>query len=132
MGDNGGAGEPAELVLLSEICLALPEASSDDAHPPHRGFRVAGKAFAYYTVNEHGSDRTTLVVRTAVGDHLALAESDPERYAVTKYIGRHGWVDYRLDLVDRAVDWDEVVDLVAGSYRRQAPKRLVKLLDQVG
>ena len=41
----------------------------------------------------------------------------------------HGYVSYLLDLTHRPVDWAEVTELLRDSYRLQAPKRLVRLLD---
>ena len=121
--------DAALLARLTTICLGLPEASADDRHPPHRGFVVNGKNFAWFTVDEHGSGRVALAVRAGAGENEALVASDPERFALPKYVARHGWVTYHLDLADRPVAWDEVAELVRDSYRRQAPKRLGRLLD---
>ncbi|MGH8997485.1 MAG: MmcQ/YjbR family DNA-binding protein [Acidimicrobiales bacterium] len=118
-----------ELRRITEICLALPEATSDDQHPPHRGFKVIQKNFAWYTVNEHGSEMVTLVVRTSLEEAEALVVADPERFVRPKYVARFGWVSYRLDLAERRPDWAEVRELVTESYRMQAPKRLSNLLD---
>ena len=118
----------SDLGRLTKICTALPEAQRDDRHPPHRGFVVAKKNFAWYTVNEHGSDRIALIVRVGVHENEALVASDEERFALPKYVARHGWVSYYLDLPHRPVDWDEVTELVTESYRLQAPKRLTRLL----
>lgn len=122
---------PATDVLerLTDLCLALPEAEADDRHPPHRGYRVAGRNFAWYTENEHGDGRIALCVRTAPQENAALVDSDPERFGLPKYVARHGWVNYFLDLTDRAIDWREVKELVHDSYRVQAPKRLARLVD---
>ena len=114
---------------LTAICLALPEAVKDDKHPPHRGFLVGTKNFAWYTDNEHGDGRIALGVRAAPGENEALVGSDRERFALPKYVARHGWVNYYLDLDTRPVDWDEVTELVTESYRIQAPKRFSRLLD---
>jgi predicted DNA-binding protein (MmcQ/YjbR family) len=119
---------PSQLEQLSQLCLALPEAQPDDRHPPHRGFRVAGRNFAWYTENEHGSDRIALCVRAAPQENAALVGSDPERFALPKYVARHGWVNYFLDLPQRPVDWREVTELVHDSYRLQAPGRLARLV----
>lgn len=122
-------GDPPDVLgRLTAVCLSLPEAASDDSHPPHRGFRVARKNFAWYVDNEHGDDRIALSVRLAPGENEALVGSDPERFALPRYMARHGWVNYYLDLRRRAVDWDEVAELVTDSYRLQAPKRLIRLL----
>jgi hypothetical protein len=41
----------------TNICLALPEATADDRHPPHRGFLIGKKNFAWFVVDEHGDGR---------------------------------------------------------------------------
>jgi hypothetical protein len=122
---------PARKLLdrLTSLCLALPEASADDRHPPHRGFVVAKKNFAWYTVNEHGSGRTALVVRAEPKENEALVASDPERFALPKYVAHHGWVSYYFDVKQRPIDWAEVEELVTDSYCIQAPRRLSRLLE---
>jgi predicted DNA-binding protein (MmcQ/YjbR family) len=117
------------LARLTKICLGLPQASADDRHPPHRGFVVNKKNFAWFTVNEHGDGRVALGVRAAGRENEELVASDPQRFGLPKYVARHGWVNYYLDLADRPVDWVEVAELVRDSYRLQAPKRLTSLLD---
>jgi len=114
---------------VTEICRALPEVSVDESHHPHRGYKVAGKNLAWFTVNEHGSGRIALVVRAEAKENEALVASDPERFELPKYVARHGYVSYLLDLTHRPVDWAEVTELLRDSYRLQAPKRLVRLLD---
>jgi hypothetical protein len=118
---------PVEAELLdhaTRICLALPEATADDRHPPHRGFVVGKKNFAWFVIDEHGDGRIGLGVRAAAGENEALVAADPERFGLPKYVARHGWVTYYLDLPDRPVDWEEVAELVRDSYVLQAPKRL--------
>jgi predicted DNA-binding protein (MmcQ/YjbR family) len=121
--------QAALLKRLTTICLALPEATADDRHPPHRGFVVNKKNFAWFTVNEHGDGRVALGIRADAKENEALVASDPERFGLPKYVARHGWVTYFLDLPDRPADWAEVTELVRDSYRLQAPKRLGRLLD---
>ena len=111
------------------ICLELPEVEVTDGHPPHRGFKVVGKNLGWFTVNEHGSGRIALIVRAAPKENEELVASDPERFELPKYVARHGYVSYFLDLPKRAVDWDEVTELVRDSYRLVAPKRLARELD---
>jgi hypothetical protein len=120
--------EDKVLARLTSICLALPEAVANDQHPPHRCFVVANKNFAWYTVNEHGSDRIALGVRADGKDNEALVASDPERFELPKYMARHGWVNYFLDVRGRRVDWAEVDELVRDSYLIQAPRRLARLV----
>jgi hypothetical protein len=114
---------------VTAICLALPEVTAVDRHPPHRGFKVAEKNLGWFTVNEHGSGRIALIVRAEAKENEALVASDPERFELPKYVARHGYVSYFLDLPKRPVDWAEVAELVRDSYRLQAPKRLTRLLD---
>ena len=119
---------PASIERVSELCLRLPEAVADDRHPPHRGFSVRGKNFAWYTENERGDGRVALCVRAGRGENEALVRSDPGRYGLPKYVARHGWVSYYLDLPDSPVDWDELNELVQDSYLLQAPRRLAALV----
>lgn len=123
------AVETELLDRATKICLALPEATADDRHPPHRGFLVGKKNFAWFVVDEHGDGRVGLVVRAEGGENEELVASDSERFGLPKYVARHGWVTYYLDLPRRPVDWDEVAELVRESYVIQAPKRLARLLD---
>jgi predicted DNA-binding protein (MmcQ/YjbR family) len=122
--------DPKVVARVKKICLALPEASLvTHEHVPHLGFRVADrKNFAYYTMDHHGDGRICLSVRAEKGENAELVASDPERFGLPKYMAQHGWVEYFLDLLSRPPDWDEVAELVADSYRLQAPKRLLKLL----
>ena len=119
----------ATLRRLTAICLALPETTSDDGHPPHRSFLVGKKNFAWYVENEHGDGRVAVIVRVPSGGNAELVAADAERFALPKYVARHGYVTYYLDLANRPVDWDEVTELVNDSYRIQAPRRLARLLD---
>lgn len=123
------AGSPEVLARLTDLCLALPEAVADDTQPPHRGFRVAKKSFAYYAVDGHGTGSVELGLRAEPRENEMLVSSDPARFSMPKYMARFGWVNYRLDLPGRPPDWDELGELVLESYRIQAPKRLVRLLD---
>ncbi len=118
------------LARLTTICLALPEAIAADRHPPHRGFVVGKKNFAWFTVNEHGDGRVALIVRAGANENEELVATDPVRFGLPRYVARHGWVTYYLDLPDRPVDWAEVTELVRESYRLQAPKRLTRLLTE--
>jgi len=58
------------------------------------------------------------------GDNTALAAAQSARFYVPPYIGPRGWIALRLDR--GKVDWDEVAELIMGSYRLIAPKGLVK------
>jgi hypothetical protein len=68
---------------------------------------------------------TALEQLTRIADALPEAEVTRHDRHVS-YLGARGWIAVRLDTPE--VDWDEVADLVTGSYRLVAPKRLVREL----
>jgi hypothetical protein len=105
------------------ICLALPEATHRGGQ--HQKFEVRGKTFAYHVDDEHGDGRVAILVKTLPGEQHLMAEADPERFYVPKYIGHRGWVAVRVD--GRTIDWGEVTQLLHDSYRLVAPKRLAAL-----
>jgi hypothetical protein len=111
------------LQSLSQICLALPEATREDSNQ-HAMFAVRGKKFAYYLHDHHG-DGIVSVCFKAIGGRT-LIDDDEERFYLPAYIGPKGWVGLRLDVGE--VDWSEVAKHVTGSYCLQAPKRLSALL----
>jgi hypothetical protein len=114
--------EDRRLVRLTKICLALPE-STRECHGLHAAFRVRKKIFAYFLNDHHGDGIVAVTCKVLPGDNTALAAASPERFYLPAYIGPKGWVALRLDKGD--IDWDEVSELVTGSYRMVAPKRLV-------
>jgi hypothetical protein len=105
-----------------QLGCALPEVIADESHEPHVAFRVGSKNFAWYVENEHGDCRVALLARVPPGENAALVATDGERFALPKYVARHGYVSYYLDLPHRPVDWAEVTELLADSYRLQAPQ----------
>jgi hypothetical protein len=106
---------------LSEICLALPEATRE-LRGDHASFRVRKKVFAYFLNNHHGDGIVSICGKALPGDNKILVASDPEKYYLPAYIGPRGWVGLRLDV--GKVDWEEVKELVTGSYLQTAPKKL--------
>ncbi len=109
------------LAQLSKICLALPEASCE-AMNDHASFLVRKKIFAYFLNNHHGDGMVAVTAKVAPSDNTALTAAQPERFYLPAYIAHRGWVALRLDTAD--VDWEEVAELMADSYRRVAPKTL--------
>lgn len=116
---------PHLLIRLAEICLALPEATREDAGQ-HASFAVRGRKFAYYLHDHHGDGIVSVCVKAAPGAGDSRIDSDPSRFYRPAYIGPRGWVGLRLDLGE--VDWAEVARLVADSYRLVAPKRVAALV----
>ena len=113
------------LVRLTKICLALPEAVRQD-YGEHAGFLVRKRTFAYFLNDHHGDGIVAIACKALPGDNVALAAAQPARFYLPSYIGPRGWVALRLDV--GAVDWDEVGELVRGSYLLVARKRLASLI----
>jgi len=112
---------------LRERALALPETDEVLSHGmPCFGIEK-GKKFAYFTSDHHGDGRIALLVKISGGDEQAmLIEQDDDRYFRPAYFG-DGWIGIRLDL--GGVDWDEIGEWLARSWRAVAPKRLTRLMD---
>ncbi len=122
------SAEDRRLVRLTKICLALPEATRH-CTGRHAGFLVRKKTFAYFLDDHHGDGIVAVTCKVLPGDNVALAAASPARFYIPAYIGPRGWVALRLDIGD--IDWDEVTELVLGSYLRTAPKRLAALVHTV-
>src|SRR5580658_1704989 len=121
--------EEPRLVRLTAICLALPEATRE-CSGSHAGFYVRKKTFAYFLNDHHGDGIVSVACKALPGENTALAAAQPARFYLPAYIGPKGWVALRLDA--GKVDWEEVADLAAASYRQIAPKSLVGLLRTQG
>ena len=117
------SAEDPRLARLTEIALALPE-TSRQIYGSHAQFLVRKKTFAYFLNNHHGDGIVAVTGKVLPGDNKALAEAQPDRFYLPAYIASRGWVALRLDL--RKVDWEEVKELLVGSYALVAPKRLAE------
>lgn len=123
--------DPAALLArVRALALALPESDERESHGSP-GFRVggekAGKFFAYFADQHHGSQHIALLVRTGSMDELLnLVESQPEVYFKPAYYGASGWVGVILNRP--GVDWDDVSAWLERSWRMVAPKRLTRLM----
>ena len=91
----------------------------------HAQFLVRKKTFAYFLDNHHGDGIVAFACKVLPGDNKALAQAQPNRFYLPAYIASKGWVAPRLDA--GKVDWDEVRELLLGSYALVAPKRLAGL-----
>jgi hypothetical protein len=118
------AKEDPRLKRLSALCLRLPEAVREDKGN-HAAFLVRKKTFVYFLNDHHGDGIVSLCCKVLPGDNTALIASDPVRFYMPAYIGSRGWVAFRLDTP--AVEWDEVGELVTGSYQLVAPKKLAAM-----
>ena len=112
------------LARLMKICLGLPEAIQETAGR-HATFLVRKETFAYYLNDHHGDGIISVCCKVLPGDNEALIAKHPAKFYMPAYIGPRGWVALRLDV--SGLDWDEVAELVVGSYKLIAPKRLALL-----
>src|SRR5664280_2051926 len=61
----------------------------------------------------------------ALPEAIQESAGRPAKFYMPAYIGPRGWVALRLDV--SGLDWNEVAELVVGSYKLIAPKRLALL-----
>lgn len=114
------------LTRLTQVCLALPEAARR-VSGDHAAFLVRERTFAYFLNSHHGDGIIAIACKVLPGDNKVLVTAQPDRFYLPAYIGSRGWVALRLD--QGQVDWDEVKELVTGSYALTGPKRLVARLN---
>jgi hypothetical protein len=112
------------LERVTKICRALPEASFELAGK-HASYQVRKKIFAYYLNDHHGYGIIAVCCKVLPGDNAALVAAQPKKFYMPAYIGPRGWVALRLDIP--GVDWNEVSELIRGSYRLVAPQKLAYL-----
>jgi len=118
------ASKNPRLATLTKLALAFPEAKRE-IHGSHAAFLVCRKTFACFLDNHHGDGIVAVTCKVLLGENAALASAQPKRYYLPAYIGPRGWVALRLDT--GKIDWDEVRELLLGSYLLTAPKRLAVL-----
>ena len=109
------------LARLTKTCLALPEAACEEKGR-HAAYSVRKKIFAYYLNDHHGDGIVSVACKALPGENASLAAAQPSRFYLPAYIGPRGWIALRLDR--GTVDWEEVGELVTGSYCLTAPKTL--------
>ena len=119
--------EDPRLTRLSEIALALPEATRQ-VHGSHAQFLVRKRPFAYFLDSHHGDGIVSVSCKVMTGDNNSLVAAQPKRFYLPAYIGSRGWVALRLDV--GRIDWSEVRDLLIGSYLLIAPKTLVRIVEE--
>jgi predicted DNA-binding protein (MmcQ/YjbR family) len=107
---------------VSSLCLALPEAERQ-LQGRHADFRVRNRPFAYFLDDHHGDGIVSVCCRCEPGENVDRAGRDPARFYLPAYIGKRGWFGIRLDV--QHVDWDDVRNAIALSWRLAAPGALV-------
>ena len=120
--------EDPRLTRLTKIALALPEATRNlcGQREEHAQFLVRKKTFAYFLDDHHGDGIVAVTGKVLPGDNKALVEAQPRRFYLPDYLAPRGWVALRLDV--GKVNWDEVRELLMGSYVLIAPKRLAEVV----
>ena len=112
--------EDPPLTRLTKIAIAFPEVTRK-IYGSHAQFLVGKKTFAYFLDNHHGDGIVGVTCKVLPGDNQVLTAAQPERFYLPAYLASRGWVALRLDV--GKIDWDEVRDLLLGSYALIAPKR---------
>ncbi|HEX6639873.1 MAG TPA: MmcQ/YjbR family DNA-binding protein [Thermoanaerobaculia bacterium] len=115
------AAELAAVKRLNAIARTLPEVTETRDGFGHTVFKV-GKKSLVFVGDDDGRVWLSLNVDRETQRFL-IAHGGFER---TPYIGQHGWTSHEAT---RATDWEHIAELMRESYRRVAPKRLLKLLE---
>jgi predicted DNA-binding protein (MmcQ/YjbR family) len=110
------------LADLRKVCLALPETIEIEAWG-RPTFRAGKKLFAVFTGSEE--ERYAVVFKPEPDERPALAADS--RFYAPPYFGPSGWL--ALDFTRSEPDWEEVAELIEGSYRQVALKRMLAQLD---
>lgn len=105
----------------------MPEVSERPSHGHPAFFVRDKKTLTMFMDDHHGSGILGIWCPAFPGVQAELIESEPDRFYRPPYVGPSGWVGVRLD---REVDWDEIDEIIADSYRKVAPKTLVKQLEE--
>jgi phosphoribosylglycinamide formyltransferase-1 len=121
--------EDSRLARLTGIALSLPECTRR-VYGSHAQFLVRKKTFAYFLDNHHGDGIVAVTCKVLPGDNKMLAKAQPTRFYLPDYLASKGWAALRLDV--GKIDWDEVKELLLGSYALIAPKRLAERLKAEG
>jgi hypothetical protein len=116
----------AALAGVRGICASFPEVSERLSHGSPAWFVREKKTVAMFVDDHHGDGILGIWCPAAPGVQEELVSLEPDRFFRPPYVGPSGWVGVRLD---RDVDWDEVRSILIDSYRKVAPKTLVKQLD---
>lgn len=107
------------------ICLSFPEVTERLSHGSP-SFFIRGKTLCMFVDDHHGDGRLAIWCPAFPGVQEELVEQEPDRFFRPPYVGPSGWVGVRLE---RDVDWDEIRSILADSYRKVGPKKLIAELE---
>jgi predicted DNA-binding protein (MmcQ/YjbR family) len=102
---------------LRKICMAMPGTTEKKIFD-HPTFRVKDKMYCLY----HGHAETPAIAFKVAKTEQGIFLEDP-RFYKTPYIGQHGWVSMHEQ---GKLDWQEIQELVNGSYQLVAPRVSLK------
>lgn len=114
------------LARVRKIVGALPETSEKLSHGAPT-FWGGKKTFATLHDDHHGDGRQALWIKSTADAQDDLVASNPEIFFIPPYVGPSGWIGVRLD---RGADWSMIEGLLEDGYRRVAPRRALKQLDE--
>jgi predicted DNA-binding protein (MmcQ/YjbR family) len=100
--------ESEAIAKLRPICLAHPGATETVTFG-HPTFQVRKKTFC---VLETYKGELSVCIKVGKRDQPLFLKDD--RFYVTPYIGRHGWVSLRMNAAP--LEWSELKELVGISY----------------
>ena len=120
--------DPADpaLASLRALTSTLPGTTEKESWG-RPTFRAPTKIYAVYGAGQerpHG-----LIIKPEPDERPALLAD--ARFFSPPYFGPSGWLALDLDL-DAGIDWLEIVELLASSYRQVASATLVSTLDAAG
>jgi predicted DNA-binding protein (MmcQ/YjbR family) len=112
------------LTELRQVCLGFPEACEVEAWG-RPTFRAGKKIFAVFSGDD--DHPYGVIFKPEPDEYPALVQD--RRVYVPPYFGPGGWL--ALDFTARKrIDWIEVAELMEGSYRQVALKRMLKALEE--
>jgi hypothetical protein len=80
-----------------------------------------------YLNDHHGDGIVSVCCKVRAGDNKRLIDTNSRKFYMPAYIGPRGWVALRLDRA--TVDWNEVRELVRGSWEQMASKKLLREIE---
>jgi hypothetical protein len=115
------------LTQVRRICLGFPEVTERLSHGSPSFFIRGKRTIAMFVDDHHGDGILGIWCPAFPGVQQELIELEPDRFFRPPYVGPSGWIGVRLD---RDVDWDEITQILADSYRKVGPKTLIRQLEE--
>ena len=117
------------LSRLRQICLAFPKVTERPSHGAPSWFVQDKRSFVtFWPDGHHDLEFAHLWCAAPPGAQAELIAANPDLYFRPPYVGHRGWLGVRMD---GALDWSEIAELCQDAYRAVAPKRLLRVLDEL-